>query len=155
MLRRNSLTKPFHREGGFTYVCPETGVKIVDIYWHRFLPAVLEHRAANKLPIPLGFDFQVEHEWCLAHPDMCKERDPEKMPPILQQAKGLVVEAAKFVASGFSIADDPTYQKRLKICQGCDAWRGERALGYGRCSQCGCSRLKLFLPKSRCPVGKW
>jgi len=155
MLRRRSPTKPFHKNGGFTYVCPETGTKIIDIYWHRFLPAVLEHRSANKLEIPAGFDEQVEHNWCLENPTMCKERDPEAMPPIMEQAKGLMVEAAKFVANGFSVADDPTYQKRIKICKPCRAWRGERILGFGRCSQCGCTRLKLWLPKSHCPLGKW
>ena len=27
--------------------------------------------------------------------------------------------------------------------------------GHGRCLKCGCSRAKLFLKTSKCPVGKW
>ena len=75
---------------------------------------------------------------------------------IQEKVASFVGDAARWVRSGFSVADNKTIEMRLKTCEVCPYWDETGFRGTGKCTVCGCStRAKLVLATSKCPDGKW
>lgn len=77
-----------------------------------------------------------------------KGQSPSSSLTMAQTIKGAVKSAEAIL--GVGIADEAKIRARLKICQGCDKFKG------GRCAECGCyTRFKTRLAKEQCPLEKW
>ena len=52
-----------------------------------------------------------------------------------------------------AITEEQTSMKtRMAVCKACDFFNPTLTL----CKKCGCvMSIKAFLPKSKCPIGKW
>lgn len=77
-----------------------------------------------------------------------------KAPPLVQQAKNLVLSVANVLAhvskTGKLKAETSIITKRVDICQKC------RHLIETRCMVCGCYiALKSGLASEKCPMRKW
>lgn len=73
-------------------------------------------------------------------------------PSLMQQAKNLGGSLINFAKSGFQKADDETYNRRLRICEGCEFLDKE----HKRCLKCGCFvKAKAAMGSESCPIGKW
>lgn len=79
------------------------------------------------------------------------EKGAAVRPPSLpRQAWNLARSLADFVADGCRTVGEEDYRRRLEICDGCYARRGNR------CLKCGCrlsvkARGRVF----QCPLDKW
>jgi len=80
--------------------------------------------------------------------------DPEPVPEQQypswgKMAGNLIKSTAKFVASGFELADEETIERRKNICNNCDLFDEEQ----GRCRSCGCwISAKSRIKGDRCPL---
>jgi hypothetical protein len=75
----------------------------------------------------------------------------------IQQVQNLVREAPAIIKSGFKQVPDDVYEQRMSICRTCYFWHEGGNLGLGKCEhpKCGCSKGKMKLSVSECPVGNW
>jgi uncharacterized HAD superfamily protein/orotate phosphoribosyltransferase-like protein len=72
------------------------------------------------------------------------------MPCTSQKAWNLASSIGDFISDGFKLASTDEYERRLKICDGCDARTGNKCVVCG-CNLSGKARGRAF----NCPVGKW
>lgn len=56
---------------------------------------------------------------------------------------------------GLKVVDKTGFDSRKEICSKCEHWNQAGFGGMGQCKVCGCSGAKLYIPSSRCPLGKW
>lgn len=61
----------------------------------------------------------------------------------------------QWAQEGFKKVSNEVYNHRINICRGCEFWREDARLGYGKCAKCGCGKGKHWLPHEQCPIGKW
>lgn len=75
----------------------------------------------------------------------------------IQQVKNLAKEAPKLIKSGFSRVPNNIYQARMVMCESCYYWHASGNLGLGKCEhpKCGCTRGKMRMSASACPIGNW
>jgi len=66
--------------------------------------------------------------------------------PIINKAKSLGKAIKEWVSHGMPEVTEKQYQRRLKICQGCEFWNNNT------CKICGCTSAKLRLSTSKCPL---
>jgi len=72
-------------------------------------------------------------------------------PSIFQKARNLATTMGDFANSGFKVADEEVYNKRMEICRGCDRFENNRF-----CKECGCFMdLKAKIEVAECPLDKW
>ena len=59
--------------------------------------------------------------------------------------------------SGFKFPDKKILDNRINICisSPCEKWNKKAYCNFGGCNVCGCSKLKLYLETSSCPLKKW
>lgn len=148
--------------GGWRYTDPDTGAEFKSSNRHDLQIKIANFLKENNRPVPYDLGYQVESQICerlrSARPELCDYND---LPPLLNRIKNFAIGAVKWAAEGFQNVSEEIYLARYEACAGspkqkpCDEWRGEAYLGYGACGKCGCSRIKLFWPAERCPLGKW
>lgn len=83
--------------------------------------------------------------------------DKEK-PSISQQASSLINSAVNWAKKDkFKTVPPEIFNQRKEICLNCDKWDKNGLNGIGRCSVCGCSVGKLYIPSAKCPLTppKW
>lgn len=63
----------------------------------------------------------------------------------------------QWIAAGAPLATEAAQQQRLALCQVCPHWDPTAYRGTGSCAHpsCHCTRAKLALATSQCPMGKW
>ena len=76
-------------------------------------------------------------------------------PTAAELAKNFAGAMLRWAGAGWATLDQAGYQARLDTCGGCDRWDPRARGGLGKCSACGCIRLKLWLATERCPLAKW
>lgn len=78
-------------------------------------------------------------------------------PTVLQMAANVAKAASDWVSGGMEMANDETQTKRKNICAGCELWDANARLGLGKCTheKCGCTKMKVWLATSVCPLGRW
>lgn len=66
-------------------------------------------------------------------------------------------ELLRWHKAGRPIASKATRASRRAICETCDYYapRGNWGLGECKAPGCGCTRAKLLLATTRCPLSKW
>ena len=69
--------------------------------------------------------------------------------------KGFVGSMGQWIAQGAPVVTPEQFESRAGICLDCPRWDRAAFGGRGRCLECGCSSMKLYLATSSCPVGKW
>ena len=74
---------------------------------------------------------------------------------LLDMAKNFTKTMAHWARAGFPVVEEEEFKKRAELCSACPHWHEEARHGLGRCDQCGCTRQKLFVKTTRCPIGKW
>lgn len=75
---------------------------------------------------------------------------PAEGPGPLRMALSAIGSMAKFLGSGYRVADAETYRDRLGSCGRCEHHTGLR------CRACGCfTAAKARLLHERCPIGRW
>lgn len=75
----------------------------------------------------------------------------------MQRLGSLLAASVKWLWAGCPITPRTLARRRLELCQTCPNWRPEAWAGTGGCRLCGCTRLKLEMATSRCPLAppKW
>ena len=72
-------------------------------------------------------------------------------------AKNLAKSLLEWQQAGRPVVNSSQWNKRIKICRGCEFWQEIGESQIARCKKCGCSSAKLLLSTSRCPLNppKW
>lgn len=82
--------------------------------------------------------------------DAARASETPRPPSLPRQAWNLARSLAQFVADGCRTIGEDDYRRRLEICDGCYARRGDR------CLKCGCRlSMKARARALRCPLDKW
>jgi hypothetical protein len=71
---------------------------------------------------------------------------------IITQATSLSSALIEWGKDGFATVPKEVFEKRMSICKLCPLWNQDGFAGLGKCSLCGCSVTKLYLPASKCPL---
>jgi hypothetical protein len=79
-----------------------------------------------------------------------------KEPDLATKVKNFSGSFFNHAKNNFKLASDSTIEKRFKICESCDSFRG------GSCLECGCPIVrtrnyisKLSWDSEKCPLNKW
>ncbi len=85
-----------------------------------------------------------------------KQEEEVKAPSLIKQAKKFSVDAIKHAVKGNPTCTQDQINERLKICESCKWFRGNRCMKCG----CACNKNKKYLNKlawadQSCPIGKW
>lgn len=76
----------------------------------------------------------------------------QRFPPIATaKAARLTRSAIRWVTHGLHVTPDAQHFDRSCVCSLCPAWDARA----GRCNECGCYAVKLWLATERCPIGRW
>jgi hypothetical protein len=149
------------------WVCdPDTGATINGNSYRVLCAKLHEHRRANNLPDnPALVEDIVHAQVCAREAEAyCSEWGTGTAPaadphiPISQLAVNFTTEMLRFAKGGFKIVSEAEFRRRLAVCRSktCGYRFDENANGgAGKCTKCGCTKLKHWLATSRCPVGKW
>ena len=92
----------------------------------------------------------------------CRSQDPRKIyaecgqpvksPTFLEMAASAAKAAAQFAMSRGETVSTDAHDARIAVCNACPHFSPK----HSRCNQCGCFlEIKTWLPKERCPIGKW
>lgn len=91
-----------------------------------------------------------------------KPKEPRpKAEPVKPRKTGLLTkldrakrELTTWAENGFPVVSKEIRRARLQACKGCHLWSRFGNLGFGECLHpaCGCTRAKLALATSRCPM---
>lgn len=141
--------------GAFIYRHPISGAE----FRHHTIPHLFDQ--VHKHCLANGYEFSgqefTENICANAYPGTCEEVDDTGMPPMIERVKSVTKAVVSWGRSGFKMSGDELINFRLGICQACPYWQGEAGGSYrtGLCKRCGCSGVKLALPHSTCPDGKW
>lgn len=139
--------------GGYWFETP-SGLRIESSSRQGLGTRVFDYYRANNMSVK-GLDEAIDDQICSRAPlGFCVDGAREYMSPV-QKAAHFAGALANWVALGFKLASKELYEERKATCDACPYWRGESMFGFGSCSVCGCSRLKLFLPSEKCPLNKW
>ena len=63
--------------------------------------------------------------------------------------------AGKWARAGMPVADSEQLRLRATACHACPEWDATAYAGAGRCTQCGCTALKLVMATEDCPLERW
>lgn len=80
-----------------------------------------------------------------------------KGPNLVQMAVNLAKAVPDIVKSGVKIVPDNVYNDRMSLCHTCYFWNEDGNAGLGKCNhpKCGCTRGKMKLAASSCPINNW
>lgn len=86
--------------------------------------------------------------------------DPMPPEPTVAQMLGNFAGAmVEWVKRGAPVVPESTYTARLIACRSCPGhhWDESARLGAGKCThpKCGCTKAKLWLGTSTCPLRHW
>jgi hypothetical protein len=139
--------------GYWVYIDPETKKDIRHPYYAQCSINAIEHRKANNLPIGSNWDEDFAANVCShAATGVCVDETPVR---VLDMMSTFARAAYFWAKSGFACVTDEQHAERKATCSACPYWQGESYFGYGKCSKCGCSALKLFWKSEKCPIDKW
>lgn len=149
--------KEFHDQftvppGGWWYEHPESKHVIRSVSRDKLLIDIKNYCAANNYPIQPNLSQLVIDQICERNPQFCRDTEP---PSKLDRLRSFAQAMVGWMAQGFAVVPSAVLEERRGICETCLWWSGESSFGYGRCGKCGCTGLKLFLPKEKCPIDKW
>jgi hypothetical protein len=86
-------------------------------------------------------------------------REPLPEPTVAEMLHNFAGAMAEWYKQGFSIVPRETYTARLIACRSCPGrhWDESARLGAGKCNHpsCGCTKAKLWLGTSTCPIKHW
>lgn len=86
-------------------------------------------------------------------------RQPLPEPTISQMLTNFAGAMGEWLAAGMPVASRETAIARIIACRSCPGnhWREDARGGLGKCShpKCGCTKGKMWLGTSRCPIGHW
>lgn len=152
----------------FTYECPETGEIVISSNFPGMIYKAKTLRNKAKLPIPLNFAATLMHNWCVDHPEYCRDPDVKvrKPPPpsapklpypkLHEQLKNFIADSAEWAKSGFKRSEKELVSERLHTCVDCEHWSGGSSFWNFRCRKCGCAmKIKVTRATAKCPAGKW
>lgn len=78
-------------------------------------------------------------------------------PTIIQRVVNFTEAIPDIVKSKVQFAPNDVYEERLRLCHTCYFWKEDGNMGMGMCRhpKCGCSKGKLKLSVSKCPIEVW
>ena len=79
-------------------------------------------------------------------------------PNIVDKTKNLIGALANWAAKdSFNKVSTEQFNLRKSICVACPLWDQSGFQNLGKCTKCGCSVAKLYIPSSVCPDSppKW
>jgi hypothetical protein len=118
------------------------------------------HRKINNYPIGAHWNQEfIENVCANTLGDVCTEETPVSA---VQKAKNLASAIYESAKTGFRTVTPEQMVERQTICQtsgpngkACQYYVGATGLLSVYCGKCGCSKLKLHLQSSVCPINKW
>jgi hypothetical protein len=123
--------------GGFTYTQPESGLTLTGHSWEQLVNRVKQHRVANKYPIHVNIEAEIEDqccrntvtdEWCSEAKNLPPAPKWQRIAEVLYFTKTL---AEKFLRGNQQV-EQATANERASICSGCP----DNVKVYG-CEGCG------------------
>jgi hypothetical protein len=145
---------------GFVYVDPDSGRTFVHSRVEQVTILARDHRIANSYPIGSDFRQWVIDNICRSTPGhICYN---EEVPSLTQRAVNMTKALLESAAGGFKTATPEQVQQRLTICEtsgpngtACEYFKGLNGMFGVYCGRCGCSKVKMHLKSSVCPLNKW
>lgn len=75
-----------------------------------------------------------------------------KEPNMADKAKNLINAVANWATKDkFDSVSSEILNYRKEICNSCQFWDKLAYKNLGKCTKCGCSGVKLYIPSSNCP----
>lgn len=94
-----------------------------------------------------------------AQPPSVPPPPPLPEPTVAQMLGNFAGAMVEWVKRGAPVVPEATYQARLIACRSCPGhhWDEAARMGAGKCSHpsCGCTKAKLWLGTSTCPIKHW
>jgi hypothetical protein len=115
----------------YSYVVPQTGVKIVGITMARVADLVRQHLDANGFQASIITQAEIENDWCANHSWDCFESKISERPMILQTVINFTKTMFLNLAKGGERVDQAEANRRAEICVGC-----ENNVVPGGCAPC-------------------
>lgn len=84
--------------------------------------------------------------------------EANKEPNLIDKAKSLGGAVTNWATKdGFAKVSEQQFQMRKSLCVACPHWDATAFGNTGKCTKCGCSVMKLYIPSARCPDSppKW
>lgn len=69
----------------------------------------------------------------------------------LKQVKSLGVEVVKWAKNGLPVRSEEEVERIALICKACPFWNPKGWFGTGKCTLCGCGKLKPRMGTTSCP----
>lgn len=87
----------------------------------------------------------------------CEHWPVENAPNMATLAMRVGKETARWLSEGAKLVPADVKEQRGEMCQACPYWNPNAYLGTGSCEHpsCHCTRAKLALATSKCPMDKW
>jgi len=100
---------------------------------------------------------KITRQEIIIHKNLVPIKSVENGPTVQQMVQNLGVAIVNWSKNGFGTVPKEEYEKRMSICQDCEFWQANARAGLGKCnhSQCGCTKIKQWLPTEKCPINKW
>lgn len=145
---------------GWTFIDPHTQHQHRASSFQQLLDNIRRYRRMNNLPTEASMEQQVIDAICARIPTQCREAHAPSLTQLAQTFAGSMVA---WVKQGAPVLTWEQMMSRRDVCTGsvekgtsaCPQWHGDAGFHMGRCGQCGCLSLKLFLATEKCPLGKW
>jgi hypothetical protein len=82
---------------------------------------------------------------------------PPPEPSWAEIAANFTGAMASWAKAGFKVVEREVFEKRHATCLACEHWDPHARAGLGKCKRCFCTRAKLWLATSSCPLKppKW
>ena len=121
-----------HPVGGmWTYVQPETGVKLQDWNWNAFVKRVRDHRDACGIPLPAAWVDELEEAVIAANPKIPYDEDTTRSRRFTGSDIKRFMATMKELRQGHELVSEQEHARRLDICATCPK------LGQISCGGCG------------------
>jgi hypothetical protein len=109
-----------HPVGGmWTYVQPETGVKIQDWNWNGFVKRVRDHREACNIPFPASWVDQLEQDVLAANPKIPYDEDDTARRRFTGSDVKRFMATMNELRKGSELVSEAEHRRRLDICAVC------------------------------------
>lgn len=154
MLTIRDPRKPPDGGGQFIYVDPDSGTTFRHHTPEHLLVMARKHRQSNGYAMCSTWNQEFVDNVCAHSPgDTCVDDQPPTLAEKIVSVGKALHDAA---ISGFKCRSAEEIQAIVdEHCSTCQYFGGIKGIFHVACNKCGCSKLKLHLASSHCPVNKW
>lgn len=145
---------------GFVYRDPDTSKVIVRASINQLASLARQHRTVNGLPMGPTWGQEFIDNLCANTPSEICYDEPAPTPG--QKVKSVARALFDSAKSGFKTLTEEQVNERTVTCNTsgpgggpCEYFHGLNSIFGVMCGKCGCTKLKLHLAASKCPLNRW